>query len=108
MQLAKEHSALLIIRSCSLLSTIGYISARFDFQRVKLGYMNSGHADLTISGHAMTIALLLYFIVDNASFYYMLFATTLLSFGILSNVLNGDHYTSDIILAVALAYTVHY
>ena len=111
-QFIKEHMVLLLIRSASLLSTIGYISARYHKQKIKLGYMNGGHADLTISGHAMTITLFLYFILDNTInnnyIIYSVVAIVLLSFGILSNILNGDHYTSDVILAVVLAYLVHY
>jgi hypothetical protein len=110
----EEHAILLVIRFVTIFSTTGYVSARHHLLKVNNyssktpGVMNAGYADLTISGHATTMVLFLYHICDSCSMLYMLVASLIISFGILSNILNGDHYTSDVILAIILTYLVHY
>ena len=108
-QFIKEHMTILLIRSSAILSTMGHISARYNIQKKTLGHLNAGFSDLVISGHATTMALLLCLILDlSPTWIYSAVSFVLISFGILSNILNGDHYTSDVILGIALVYFIHY
>ena len=108
-QFIKEHMTILLIRSSAILSTMGHISARYNVQKRSLGYFNAGFSDLVISGHATTMALLLCYVLDLSNMWqYSVISFILIVFGILSNILNGDHYTSDVVLGMALVYFVHY
>ena len=108
-QFIKEHMTILLIRSSAILSTMGHISARYNVQKRSLGYFNAGFSDLVISGHATTMALLLCYVLDLSTMWqYSVISFILIVFGILSNILNGDHYTSDVVLGMALVYFVHY
>lgn len=103
----KMHIVLLIIRFLCVISTSGYSSLRYAYNRDERGLMNNLHNDLIVSGHAMYKTLCLMFIVNNCSVLYSIICMPIIIFGILTNLFVGDHYTSDVILGVSLAILIY-
>jgi hypothetical protein len=108
----KIHTVLLFIRFSCVITTSGYVSARYykSYKTCKShnGFLNKLHTDLVISGHAIYKTLCILFIIHNCSLFYNLIAVPALAFGIITNLLVGDHYTSDIILGIALPILAYY
>ena len=104
----KMHTIILLIRFLCVITTSGYVSVRYARFYDTRGLFNGLHADLIISGHAMYKTLCILFIIHNSGVIYSLLCVPVLIFGILTNLLVGDHYTSDIILGISLAILVYY
>ena len=102
------HTILLLIRFLCVVATSNYCSPRYAFKNDTRGYINNLHSDLMISGHAMYMMLSLLFIFDNHGIIYSLFSSVLIFTGIITNLLVGDHYTSDIILGISLALLMYF
>ncbi len=104
----KLHMILLLVRFLCVISTSGYSSIRYAYRGDTRGMFNRAHNDLVISGHTMYKTLCLLFILSNSGILYGLFCCIIIVAGILSNLLVGDHYTSDIILGVTLSILIYY
>ena len=130
----RVHSFLLAVRLACIGTTYGYASPRLHAETkasggnssgsgrargrgepslssdssVRKGGFNSGSFDLVISGHTMLKVLLFLHLYDQSPLWYSLPAGVFAVFAVSSNLLVGDHYSSDIILAVVLTYLSHY
>lgn len=121
---ALEHSILLWIRILVISSTIGYRSYRtiyyiknnidYDAHKNKSSIhlqkrLNAHYSDLAISGHALASCLLMIISIENTSnIFLQILIGSICSISILSNLVVGDHYTSDIILAIVITVLLHY
>lgn len=87
-----EHAALIFIRGSALVATVGYVSFRKFQMQDAAGpcLIDSGHSDLTVSGHAMVQVLVLCFIWDLAPIYYSMFASIIVLVSLCIIVLAGN------------------
>lgn len=97
-----KHAILNFIRCACCFSTTGYVSIRYDRFNSNQGMFNCYFSDMCISGHAMTMTLL-YLFTYTISVYFM---TGLLLVSLLSILMVGDHYTSDVILGISLSLLI--
>lgn len=98
-----KASILNFIRCACCLTTTGYVSERYHSVGCNRGWMNCYVSDLCVSGHAMNITLLYLF-----TYSFSIYMTGLFVLSILSILVAGDHYTSDIILGTSLAVLTYY
>ena len=108
-QFIYELCILQIIRILACVSTVGYVSPRYFYNRCHLGFTNNCFSDLYISGHSLTATLIWCFMYDkNLSFIWYSLITLIAFLAVVSNLLVGDHYTADIRVGVSLAMAVHW
>jgi membrane-associated phospholipid phosphatase len=104
-----QLSILHMVRNLACISTTGYLSPRYIYNRCKAGIMNGCCSDLYISGHSMTATLLWCFIHDaNINIILYMIISCIAFLAVVSNLLVGDHYTADVIVGVSLAMGIHW
>ena len=104
------YIAMYSIRLACISCTSGYVSPRkLHTDHQQLYGTNNCFTDMCISGHLLTTCILAFSVLDltdNIEEQSIAITLIIMSFGI--NLLNGDHYTSDLILGVVLPYIAHY
>ena len=106
----RVYGFVFLIRGLCIATTSGYVSYRKKIGKHKQQHgANSNYTDLVISGHTMTACLLFYNIIDsNCGLVYLYVSCVMTTFSVFVNLLVGDHYVSDLIIAVTLSCLAHY
>lgn len=116
-QFIYELGLLYIIRAVACRLTVGYVSPRRVITRgLVSGGANCYYSDLVVSGHTMTACMMYYFMFDelrrdirNTDNITVLSCVTMLWIvSVSSNLIVGDHYSSDVFLGLVLPYLLHY
>jgi hypothetical protein len=103
------NGTLLLIRALAVTSTIGYISMRGrSMIKTQKTIASNCHTDLVVSGHSIINTLIFLNILQVAPFIYTISILPTYIFCVLTALLIGDHYTSDIILGIALSILTHH
>ncbi len=113
-QILYQTSILYLIRATACRSTIGYASKRHTLPANKslnnMAGLNCYFSDLVISGHTITSTISFCFLFDVYAEQLTQIISVVLMWlvSVSSNLLIGDHYTSDIFIAIVLTFLLHW
>lgn len=110
MHFVRVYRFVYIVRCLCIATTSGYVSYRKkEGNHLQVFGANSSYTDLVISGHTMTAMLLFCVIYDSeCSEHYLVISSLTATMSVVSNLLVGDHYVSDLVIAIALSCLAYY